>query len=286
MNILSFDLEDWYQLVHHRITGNLPPARTSVVHQMHVVTNILATAQTKATFFVLGTVAEQFPAIIRDLAAAGHEIACHGYDHRRVDQISRSAFCEDTRKAKDIIEQIVQMAIHGYRAAEFSIQRNNLWALEVLAELGFKYDSSIFPIRHRRYGISSFDPLPRRYSLPNRLQIVEIPLATVRIAGIRLPIAGGGYFRFFPLWFLRRSFSALDRKQVSAMTYFHPYEFDPSRLNAFETLPSPNVKARLCGWRLNIRSNIGRAGSPTKLSTLLHQFSFTTCQEYLSHARL
>ena len=286
MNILSFDLEDWYQLIHRRITGDLPPTRSSIVRQMHVVTDILAKTNTKATFFVLGIVAQQFPRLIQDLAVCGHEIACHGYDHRRVDHLTRFVFHEDTRKAKDIIEQVVQMPIYGYRAAEFSIQRNNLWALEVLAELGFKYDSSIFPIRHRRYGISDFDPRPGRYCLPNGLKIVEVPLATLTMAGIRVPVAGGGYFRLFPLWFLRRSMSAMDKQQASPVTYFHPYEFDPHQLDVFEILREPNFKARVYGWRYNMRFNIGRAGVADKLAALLRLYPFTTCQEYLAHAGL
>lgn len=286
MNILSFDLEDWYQLVHRRITGDLPPVRSSLVRQMSVITDILAKTNTKATFFVLGTVAEQFPRLIQDLAACGHEIACHGYGHWRVDHLTRPLFHEDTRKAKDIIEQVLQVPIYGYRAAEFSIQRNNLWALEVLAELGFEYDSSIFPIRHSRYGISDFAPQPGRYCLPNGLKIVEVPLATLKTAGIRLPVAGGGYFRLFPLWFLKRSMSAMDKQQASAVTYFHPYEFDPHQLDIFQILREPNFKARMSGWRFNLRFNLCRAGVADKLAALLWQYPFTTCQEYLAHARL
>jgi polysaccharide deacetylase family protein (PEP-CTERM system associated) len=284
MNVVSFDLEDWYQLVHRRVTGDLLPARETILRQMGAVADVLDKSSTKATFFVLALVAEQFPSLVRDLAKQGHEIACHGYAHWRADRLSRSAFLEDTRKGKDIIEQIVQTPIFGYRAPEFSIQKNNLWALDVLAELGFHYDSSIFPIRHRRYGIPDFDPQPKRYSLLNGLQIVELPLAALPVAGIRLPVAGGGYFRLLPLWALRQSLKGLLKRQLPATTYFHPYEFDPCRLNIFETLPPLGLKNHLRGWRINLQNNLGRGNTAKKLSTLLREFDFTTCQEFLANA--
>src|SRR5207249_3928056 len=128
MNILSFDLEDWYQLAHRHVTGELLPARETILRQMRVVLDVLDRNNTKATFFVLALVAERFPSLVRDLVAQGHEVACHGYAHWRADRLSRSSFLQDTRKAKDIIEQIVQAPIAGYRATEFSIQKKNLWA--------------------------------------------------------------------------------------------------------------------------------------------------------------
>jgi polysaccharide deacetylase family protein (PEP-CTERM system associated) len=284
MNILSFDLEDWYQLVHRHVTGDLLPARETILRQMGVVVDILDRKNTKATFFVLALVAERFPSLVRDLAARGHEIACHGYAHWRADRLSRSTFLQDTRKAKDIIEQIVQAPIFGYRAPEFSIRKNNLWALEVLAELGFSYDSSIFPIHHPRYGIPNFDAQPKRYSLLNGLQIVEVPLAALTVAGIRIPVAGGGYFRLLPLWALRQSLYGLHKRRLPAMTYFHPYEFDPCRLDIFETLPAAGLKTQVRGWRINLRNNLGRARAAEKLSALLREFEFTTCQEFLANA--
>lgn len=284
MNILSFDLEDWYQLVHRSVTGELLPARETILRQMGVVADVLDKGNTKATFFVLALVAERFPSLVRDLAARGHEIACHGYAHWRADRLSRSSFLQDTRKAKDIIEQIVQAPIFGYRAPEFSIQKSNLWALDVLAELGFSYDSSIFPIHHARYGIPDFDPRAKRYRLSNGLQIVELPLAALTVAGIRLPVAGGGYFRVLPLWAIRQSLHDLRKRQLHAMTYFHPYEFDPSRLDIFETLPPLGFKAQVRGRRINLRYNLGRTRTVGKLSNLLREFDFTTCREFLANA--
>jgi polysaccharide deacetylase family protein (PEP-CTERM system associated) len=285
MNVVSFDLEEWYQLAHRHLTGEILPARETILRQMDSVLDVLDKNNTKATFFVLGLVAERFPSLIRNLAAQGHEIACHGYSHWRADRLSRSGFLEDTRKAKVIIEQIVQAPVVGYRATEFSIRKSNLWALEVLAELGFTYDSSIFPIRHRRYGIPGFDPEPKRYRLANGMQIVELPLAAFTVAGIRVPVAGGGYFRLLPLWALRQGFSGLQKRRLPAVTYFHPYEFDPCRLDIFETLRAMGWKSSVRGWRINLRYNLGRARNPGKLSAVLREFEFTTCREFLAHAR-
>ncbi len=285
-NILSIDLEDWNQLAHRRVTGRVPPATGDVLRQVDVLLELLDQAGVKATFFVLGLLAEQHSQVVRQVVGRGHEIACHGYAHLLVDRLSRAEFAEDTRRAKALIEDVAGQAVRGYRAAEFSIRRGSLWALEVLAELGFGYDSSIFPIHHRRYGIAGFYPQARRYHLPGGGAIVEIPLATLALAGLRLPVAGGGYFRLAPRWFLGRAVARLNREQIPVTAYLHPYEFDPQRLQVFASAAPRTWGERLRGWKFGLHQNLGRRSLPGKVAGLLRQFSFTTCRDFLEGTEL
>src|SRR5262249_38272648 len=150
-------------------------------------------------FFVLGWVAEREPKLIREIADAGHEIACHSYAHRRVLSLSPEEFREDLRRARGVIEDAAGRRGIGYRAPTFSIIRRSLWALEVLAEEGFSYDSSVYPIRHDLYGYPDFPRFTQRVKLPSGSEILEVPLSTVRIAGMNWPAAGGGYLRLLPM---------------------------------------------------------------------------------------
>lgn len=287
MNILTFDLEDWYQLVHRRITGDLIPARDTVIRQMEILLTLLDAHSVKATFFVLGMVAERYGELVRRIAAAGHEIASHGYSHRVVHRLSPEEFREDSGRCKDLLEQLIGASVRGFRAPEFSINQDTLWALEVLAQLGFTYDSSIFPIRHRRYGIPGFDLGPKRYELGNGLTIVEIPLATIVVKSFRFPVAGGGYFRLLPLPILAAAVMRVNSERRPFMTYFHPYEFDFERLDALRVTHPKDAGQRLHAWRMNLHQNLGR-GAPmlAKLNELMQQFRFVTCEEYLNGVEL
>jgi polysaccharide deacetylase family protein (PEP-CTERM system associated) len=286
MNILSFDLEEWYQLAQRRLTGELPPARDTILRQTHLLLELLERHQTNATFFVLGMVAERYPELVRQIAAQGHEIASHGYAHLRVCELSREQFESDTRRSRDLLQGIIGKPIRGYRAPEFSINARTLWALDILAGLGFSYDSSIYPIHHRRYGIPGFPPAPGNYQLGSGLQITELPLATFSFAGIRAPVAGGGYFRVLPHWALRRAVFQHEARHQPMITYFHPYEFDSSPLDVFETISANGWQRKMSGRHLNWQSNLGRASVRSKISALLGKHKFTTCEEYLDAARL
>lgn len=281
-NVLSIDLEDWDQLVYRRITGQMAPSSSHVGRQLDALLGVLNEAGVKATFFTLGMFAEQQPHFVKMLSSEGHEIACHGYAHLLVHRLSRLQFAEDTRRAQSILQDITGKPVAGYRAAEFSISSGSLWALEVLAELGFTYDSSIYPITHRRYGIPSFDPRPRRYTLPNQMNLAELPLAISRWGRIRLPVAGGGYFRWLPWWLLRLALQRIQRLGMPLITYFHPYEFDPLPLDVFRVAPVSNARARLAAHRFNFHQNIGRAGMVKKMGALLRDFNFGTFQEFLN----
>lgn len=286
MNILTFDLEDWYQLAHRKLTGELPAPQDALLRQTDLLLDLLDRHQTRATFFVLGMVAERYPRLIRRIAEQGHEIASHGHAHLRVSELSRKQFENDVRQSLDIIQDITGKVVRGYRAPEFSINRRTLWALDVLASLGITYDSSIFPIYHPRYGIPRFSPFPVRYPLPGGLEITELPLATISLAGVRAPVAGGGYFRLLPLWALQRALRRHEVQQLPMTTYFHPYEFDTIPLNSFQTISPKGWKRSILAWRMNWRNNIGRAGVRRKIAAMLETRRFATCQEYLDEVRI
>jgi polysaccharide deacetylase family protein (PEP-CTERM system associated) len=196
----------------------------------------------KATFFVVGQIAEHNPGLIRAIHQAGHEVASHGWDHRRVHHFTPDSFREDVRRSKDALEKLTGEPILGYRAPTFSVVRHTAWAIDVLAELGLLYDSSIYPVRHDRYGVPGAPRSPFLARGGSR-SILELPLATLRLVGANLPVGGGGYFRLLPLFFLERAFGQVRRDchPPVAMLYFHPWEFDPEQTR----LPLPHLRR----WR-------------------------------------
>ncbi len=245
--ILSFDVEE-----HHRIEAVaglvISPAlqahyRERLEPATRWILDALAASGAKATFFVLGQIAEYSPELVRAIHKAGHEVASHGWDHRRVTTMSRDEFREDIRRAKNAIEQATGEAVVGYRAPTFSIGTGNPWAIDVLVEAGMLYDSSIYPVRHDRYGVPSAPRVP--FVIRGEQQsLLELPPATWRAFGVNVPMGGGGYFRLFPLWMTRQAIrqANLGAEPNPAMLYFHPWEFDPGqqrlplrRLNRFRT---------------------------------------------------
>jgi polysaccharide deacetylase family protein (PEP-CTERM system associated) len=184
----------------------------------------------KATFFVVGTVAEHNPGLVREIQRAGHEVACHSYAHRRAHVHTPASFEEDLRRSVGVLEDATGEAVRGYRAPTFSVVRETAWVLDVLAEFGLEYDSSIYPVRHDRYGVPS---APRGPFLARGREhaILELPPATLRLRGVNLPMGGGGYFRLFPLRLIEMAISQSARacSPHVAMVYFHPWEFDPGQ---------------------------------------------------------
>jgi polysaccharide deacetylase family protein (PEP-CTERM system associated) len=245
--ILSFDVEE-----HHRIeaaAGLSIPADVRAEYALRVepatrwLLDELADRNILATFFVVGKLAREQPSLVRAIQSAGHEIASHGWDHRRVHTFNPNSFREDIRRSKNVLEQITSTAVLGYRAPTFSIVRETAWALDVLAEEGLLYDSSIYPVIHDRYGV------PRAPRTPfsargERHSIIEIPPATLRLLNFNVPAGGGGYFRLLPGFLLDRAINqaAAEAYPAAAMLYFHPWEFDPrqsriplGRINSFRT---------------------------------------------------
>lgn len=246
-----------------------------MVANTHRLLAIFEQSGVKGTFFVLGWVAERYPQLIRDIAASGHEIACHGLSHRLVYEQPPEEFYDETRRSKNLLENITGSAVLGYRAASYSIVRESLWALDVLAELGFEYDSSVFPVRHDRYGIPNAKRVPHRMSTPGGSSIVEWPLATASILGCRLPVAGGGYFRLLPYWLSRWGLASINRTESQPFIfYLHPWEIDPSQ---------PRVPA---SWLSRFRHYTNLEKCEARLKRLLNDFKFGTVRRGLEELGL
>lgn len=229
----------------------------------------------KATFFILGWVAQRSPGLVKEIADAGHEVACHGMSHKLIYTQTPEEFYQETRDSKALLEDLTGRAVCGYRAASWSITRQSLWALDIVHDLGFQYDSSIFPIRHDIYGIPGALKRPGVMQTPAGNRLVEFPPSTANIFGYRLPVAGGGYFRLFPYWLTRAGLRQIngDRDQAFIF-YLHPWEVDPGQ---------PRVKAK---WLSRFRhyTNIGRTQG--RLHKLMDEFSFTTVRDVLGGAGL
>ena len=228
-NALTIDVEDYFQ-----VSAFAPYIRRDewdsrecrVESNVNRILDLLAQRSTSATFFTLGWVAERYPAIVRRIVAEGHELASHGYGHERASDLDEAAFSEDVTRAKRILEDIAGSSVLGYRAPSFSIGSGNLWAFDVLARAGYRYSSSIYPIRHDHYGM----PDSPRFAYRVGSGLLEVPVTTVRLLNRNLPSSGGGYFRLLPYalsrWLIGRVNEA-DREP--AVFYFHPWEIDPGQ---------------------------------------------------------
>lgn len=218
----------------------------------------------KATFFVLGWVAERTPGLVREIAARGHEVACHGYSHQLVYNQSPGIFREETIRSKTLLEDIIQSPVNGYRAASYSITGRSLWALDIIADAGFEYDSSIFPVRHDRYGIPDASVYPHRLKTPNGSWLVEFPLSTARIFGLRLPVAGGGYFRLYSYAITKAGLNQINRRKKPFIFYLHPWEIDTEQ---------PKISA---GWKSRFRHYNNLDKCEHRLKRLMNDFNFGT----------
>ncbi len=230
-NYLTIDVEDYFHVsafenkIRFEEWGNY---ESRVVNNTRKILEILSEAgEIKATFFILGWVAEKHPDIVKEIDASGHEIACHGYQHRLVYNMTQDEFRGDLEKAKDILENITGVKVTGYRAPSYSITNKSLWAFDILEEIGFEYDSSVFPINHDRYGIPG---APRfQYKLPDN-NLVEYPISTSKILWLNVPVSGGGYFRLFPYWFTKINLKKINNNENKPFVfYLHPWEIDPEQ---------------------------------------------------------
>lgn len=232
--IMSVDVEDYFQVeafskVVPRSEWGQWPSR--VVANTHRILDLFDEFAVKGTFFTLGWVAEKFPGLVREIHARGHELASHSYWHRPVYQLTPETFRQDLRQASDAIGQASGVRVAGYRAPSWSITAQSLWALDILAEEGYLYDSSIFPIRHDLYGIPGAKRFPHRVRAGGG-ELAEFPPATVSILGNTLPAAGGGYLRILPLTYTQWALRRLERESGSdgvAVVYLHPWEIDPEQ---------------------------------------------------------
>ncbi len=273
VNAMSVDVEDYFQVSafeRHISRGDWEQLECRVQENTHHILDIFAEFGVKATFFTLGWIAERYPEIVRRIVAEGHELASHGYEHIRVYQQTPQEFRADVIRTRCILEDIGGVSVRGYRAASYSIGRDNLWALDILQETGHEYSSSIYPIHHDLYGMPEADRFAHHL---NGLDILEIPVTTVCIRGTKLPCGGGGYFRLLPYvvsrWALKRV-NRVDRQPCNF--YFHPWEIDPDQ---------PRQSGLDVRTRVRHYLNLGRV--EPRLRHLLRDFKWSTMEDvYLS----
>ena len=231
LHCMSIDVEEHFQVAAFDNPTRRQEWETFESRVERNVDKILACLEERqihSTMFVLGWIGERVPQLVRKIAEAGHEIASHGYAHELVTTQTPERFRQDIRRAKRVLEDACGQRVIGYRAPTFSIVQNTLWALPILSEEGYAYDSSIFPVYHDQYGIPDADPLPHIRYWPEG-SIWEIPPSTCQIGGMRLPVAGGGYFRIIPYWILTRLLRRTETMGNPIIFYLHPWEFDPEQ---------------------------------------------------------
>jgi polysaccharide deacetylase family protein (PEP-CTERM system associated) len=277
LNALTIDVEDYFQVnafARQIQTKEWASYPLRVEQNTHRILDMLdELGGIKATFFILGWVAERIPALVREIQRRGHEIACHGYGHQLIYSIGPQKFREDVSRARIILEDICGERVVGYRAPSYSITTKSLWALDILVKEGFNYDSSIFPVIHDTYGIRDASRFPGTITCASGT-IREFPLSTLPLCVLgkeyRLPIAGGGYLRLFPAWVVRKSIEKINaRENHPAVLYFHPWEIDPEQ---------PRIKA---GYKSRFRHYLNLHKTEGKLRSLLTKLEFGTMREVL-----
>jgi polysaccharide deacetylase family protein (PEP-CTERM system associated) len=261
INAFTVDVEDYFQVSAlapqiDRATWDERPCR--VERNVDRLLDLLARNNARATFFTLGWIAQRYPQLVREIVAAGHELASHGFDHLRASEQSVGAFRQDVSRAKRLLEDIAGQTVRGYRAPSFSIGYTNPWAFDVLVEEGYCYSSSVYPIAHDHYGM----PDAPRFTYQARPKLYEIPITTTRLLGRNLPAGGGGYFRLAPYrvsrWAMERV-NRIDRRP--AIFYMHPWEIDPDQ----PRIPGTSLRTRFRHY-----VNLGR--TEQRLSRLLRDF--------------
>jgi len=257
-HILTVDVEDYFQV--EAFAGSVSRAAWDqwscrVVANTQRVLDLFDEHQAKGTFFFLGWVAERFPELVREVHSRGQELACHSYWHRPIYRLTPDEFRQDTRQAKQVIEDAAGTQVLGYRAPSWSITKSCLWALDILAEEGFVYDSSIYPIHHDLYGVPDAQRFPYTHTCSDGLKLKEFPPATLRFMGTNFPVAGGGYLRIFPSAYTRLAFRTFEKHGQRVVVYLHPWELDPEQ----PRIAGP-LKSRLRHYT-NLRGMIANVGA-------------------------
>ena len=271
-NALTIDVEDYYM-----VSGFADVVRfedwtryeSRVARSTRRILELLAEYDVRATFFVLGWIGERCPSLVREIQAGGHEIACHGYNHRLIYDLTPAEFREDVRKARTILEDVTGARISGYRAASYSIIERTMWALDILVEAGFLYDSSIFPIHHDRYGVPGAERFPYRIRREAG-ELWEFPPSTYSLLGQNIPVGGGGYLRLFPLVLTKAFIRRInERERQASVVYVHPWEVDELQ---------PRIKGR---GSAALRHYVNMGSTYGKLKKLIEQFSFQPLSAFL-----
>jgi polysaccharide deacetylase family protein (PEP-CTERM system associated) len=270
-NLLSVDVEEWFhpESVQHLFDRDMWPGYESRVRiNVNKLLALFEKKGVKATFFILGWVAEKYPEMVKEISGLGHEVASHGYSHRMVTKMNEIEFQNDLLKSVKILEDITGKKVTGFRAPTFSVVMSTSWALQIMATNGFRYDSSVYPIYHDRYGIPDAPRTPY-FPLGEDENLVEFPMSTVKMFGKNFPFGGGGYLRIFPLWFTKKLLRKLNREGLSGILYVHPWEFDAEQPRLDLGFPS-NLR-----HYYNIKSNLD------KLESLLTDFEWTNFESVL-----
>jgi polysaccharide deacetylase family protein (PEP-CTERM system associated) len=272
-NAMSVDVEDYFHVAALSDVireEDWPRMEYRAESSTHKLLELFARKGIQATFFILGWVARRSPDLIREIYSSGHEVACHGMSHRLIYRQTPEEFEAETRDSKHLLEDIVGAPVVGYRAASWSITRQSLWALDIIHSLGFEYDSSIFPVRHDIYGIPGAPRRPGVVETPSGKKLVEFPPSTAPLAGVHVPVAGGGYFRLLPYWLTRAGLRRINASEgQSFVFYLHPWEVDPEQ---------PRVKAK---WRSRFRHYTNLSKTYGRLERLIDEFRFTTVRNVL-----
>ncbi|HEX4975625.1 MAG TPA: XrtA system polysaccharide deacetylase [Pseudomonadales bacterium] len=273
VNALTIDVEDYYHVAAFDRVIN--PDRWSnmesrFARNTHVLLDLFDAHQVRATFFVLGWCAEREPGLVMEIAKRGHEVASHGYSHKLIYTQHPDDFKYETQKSKDLLESIIGRPVKGYRAASYSITAKSLWALDILCETGFEYDSSIFPIYHDRYGISDSPETIYKIKTAQGNCLTEFPMSVAKLGRIKIPVSGGGYFRLFPYWLTRLGLKSISQRgQRPFVFYLHPWEVDPAQ---------PKIQA---SWFSRFRHYNNLDVCELRLANLLREFEFTTMENVL-----
>jgi polysaccharide deacetylase family protein (PEP-CTERM system associated) len=272
-NILTIDLEDWFQSSLELFGEFQEPEKIfrptgRVVRNTRELLDILKEHKVKATFFVLGTVAEDFPDLIKEVYSKGHEIATHGYGHKLIYKQTKEEFRQDLRKSLDIIESIIDEKMLGYRAPYFSIREDSSWVLEVLKEMGLKYDASIFPLKRKLYGVKDIERIDTN-------GIIEFPTSKTSFLGYEFPFGGGGYLRLFPYAVTKWAIRKINNQGKPAMVYIHPYEIDTEDFQDYGF--NDSLKTKFTRFTQEFK----REKTQDKIKGLLRDFEFTSIKELL-----
>ena len=267
-NAMSIDVEDYFQVsafAPYIARSDWETRECRVERNVQRILALLDQAGVKATFFTLGWIAQRYPQLVREIVARGHELASHGHGHQRASDLTPAQFREDILSAKLLLEDLGGVAVQGYRAPSFSIGEGNLWAFDVLAECGYRYSSSVYPIQHDHYGM----PDSPRFAYEVRPGLIEVPVTTLRLGQRNLPSSGGGYFRLLPYALSRWMIERFNRVEgQSAVIYFHPWEIDPDQ---------PRVAGIDAKSRFRHYVNIGR--TEARIARLLSDFDWGRMDE-------
>lgn len=263
MNILSFDIEDWYNHDDYSRDLDWGKHEVRIYDGTEKILDALAERNMKGTFFCVGWLAEHHPKIIQWISDNGHQLGCHSYQHELATRFTRGQFKEDTYKSKCLIEDVSGKEVNAYRVPSFSITQYNLWAFDVLAELGFEYDSSVFPSKHEFGGLPDFPSTPHIIRTPNG-DLKEFPISLGSFLGRDLVFSGGGYFRVMPWWLLKKMTTESDY----VLAYFHPSDFDPGQ-----------PKMPQLSYMRQFKNRVALKGAYSKFKRYIDSFEFVSMED-------